>query len=508
MNAPRSPDHIRKFLLACGVVSSALYVAMTVFVAARWEAYSSVSQTVSELSAIGAPTRSLWVVLATVYTLLAAAFAWGVLESAGANRHLRRVGWTLLAYGVLGIFWPPMHLRGAEFTVTDGLHIAFAAVTVPLMFLAIAFGAAAFGRRFRLFSIATLAILVAAGVPTGLQGPNIAKNLPTPTIGLWERISMGAFFLWVAVLAVALWSLPRSRSISWMTIRAYVARHPVISYFSLTFAISWCSALTVIGGTSEIPGRPDRTAALLPFAVLALVSGPTLASLLLTGIIKGRSGFRELWASLRVWRVDARWYSVALLTAPVLATAALVVFLPISPAYLPGIVAAQDRSPVILGAIIAGLVAGIFEELGWTGFVTPRLLSRHDIFTTGLMVGLAWGAWHLIAAFWGSGDADGRFSVVLFWPQFLFYATVLPAYRILMVWVYDRTQSLLVAMLMHATLTGFVLFILMPKALAGIPLSYWYLALAVALWVGVGAVAVAGGFPRHRYDSQRRILRA
>jgi hypothetical protein len=205
MSASRPPDSVRKILLACGVVSSVLYVAMTAFVAAQWEEYSAISQTVSELSAIGAPTRSLWVPLATIYTMLAAAFAWGVLESAGSNRQLRRVGWTLLMYGVLGLFSPPMHLRGEEFTLTDGLHIAFSAVTVPLMILAIVFGAAAFGRRFRLFSIATLAILLASAVPTALQGPNIAKNLPTPTIGLWERISMGAFFLWIAVLAVTVW---------------------------------------------------------------------------------------------------------------------------------------------------------------------------------------------------------------------------------------------------------------------------------------------------------------
>ena len=42
---------------------------MTVFIAMQWEGYSSVSQTVSELSAIGAPTRPLWVVLGRAYTL-------------------------------------------------------------------------------------------------------------------------------------------------------------------------------------------------------------------------------------------------------------------------------------------------------------------------------------------------------------------------------------------------------------------------------------------------------
>jgi hypothetical protein len=61
---------IRKILLVCGILSSLLYVAMNVLVAMEWEGYSSVSQTISELSAIGAPTRSLWVLPAAFYTFL------------------------------------------------------------------------------------------------------------------------------------------------------------------------------------------------------------------------------------------------------------------------------------------------------------------------------------------------------------------------------------------------------------------------------------------------------
>jgi membrane protease YdiL (CAAX protease family) len=123
--------------------------------------------------------------------------------------------------------------------------------------------------------------------------------------------------------------------------------------------------------------------------------------------------------------------------------------------------------------------------------VTPRLRQRYGLFTTGLIVGFLWGAWHFIVAFWGSGTASGAFSLLLFLPQFLFYVTVVSAYRMLMVWVYDCTESLLVAMLMHASLTGCVLFIFMPLTLSGIFLLIWYLALATVLWIFVAAVAVA-----------------
>ncbi len=200
----------RRVLLACGIASSLLYAAMNFFVAMQWADYSSASQTVSELSAIGAPTRALWVPLGIVYTLLMAAFGWGVRVSATRNHPLRVAGGLMVAYGVTGLGWPlaPMHLRGAEFTLTDTMHIVFTMVTVLIMLLAMGFGAAALGKRFRRYSIATIVILFAFGVLTGLDAPRIAANLPTPWIGVWERINIGAFLLWVVALAVTIWRKP------------------------------------------------------------------------------------------------------------------------------------------------------------------------------------------------------------------------------------------------------------------------------------------------------------
>lgn len=191
-------------LLVCGILSALLYAAMVALVAMRWEGYSSASQTVSELSAIGAPTRPLWVALAAVYTLLVTAFGCGVWLAAGRNRRLRVAGGLQIAVGLIGPFWPPMHLRGAEPTLTDAMHIVFAVAWLVLTLLTVGFGGAALGGRFRIYSMATLAVFVVFGVLTGVQGPRIAAGLPTPWIGVWERIDIGAFLLWVVVLAVAL----------------------------------------------------------------------------------------------------------------------------------------------------------------------------------------------------------------------------------------------------------------------------------------------------------------
>jgi uncharacterized protein len=142
--------------------------------------------------------------------------------------------------------------------------------------------------------------------------------------------------------------------------------------------------------------------------------------------------------------------------------------------------------------IFAGLMAGIFEELGWTGFAMPTLLRlRYGVLGTGLIVGVLWGAWHLPINFWGSGVTAGELSPAVFASVWLIGILVgsLVAFRVLMVWVYECTGSLLVAILMHVSLTAFQ-YILTPP-LGGTP--YWIIgfATAAALWVIVAAVSLA-----------------
>jgi Protein of unknown function (DUF998) len=199
---------LQKLLPICGILSSLLYVAMNIFVPVFYSGYSSASQTVSELSAIDAPTRTLWIALGTVYTLLVLAFGWGMLRSPLKNRPLHLAGRLIFVYGVVSLIWPfaPMHQRpvlaaGGK-TITDTIHIVLAMVTVVLMTIAMAIGATAFGKRFRSYSIVTILLLLVFGTLTGFNAPGVSANLPTPMAGVWERINIGVFLLWISVLAV------------------------------------------------------------------------------------------------------------------------------------------------------------------------------------------------------------------------------------------------------------------------------------------------------------------
>jgi uncharacterized protein len=269
-----------------------------------------------------------------------------------------------------------------------------------------------------------------------------------------------------------------------------IRARPVLSYFVLTFGISWGGVL-ILAVPGGIPAARERFEALLPFAVLAMIAGPSVASILFTHIVHGRAGLRELRCRLLRWRVGARWHAAALLTAPILTTAVLLPLSFRSREFLPGIASTNDKASLVLLGIVVALAAGVFEELGWTGFAVPELRRRYGIVTTGLIVGVPWGAWHLLPGFWGSGDSAGSLSIGLFLPSVVSALGVLPAYRVLMVWVYDHTRSLLVAMLMHASLTAATL-ILQPQA-TGLPLLTFTLALAAMLWVVVAVIAVRKG---------------
>ena len=199
---------VHKSLLICGILSMLWYVIINIIVPIQYPGYDIASQTVSELSAIGAPTRPFWFTLCIFYSILFLAFALGVWFSASGNRKLRIVAVVIFVDSVFGFFWPPMHQReviaAGGGTLTDILHLVWAFVHLILMLLMIGFGAAAFGKVFRIFSVGIILVFIVFGTLTATESNGIEANLPTPHVGIWERINIGAYMLWVIVFTIML----------------------------------------------------------------------------------------------------------------------------------------------------------------------------------------------------------------------------------------------------------------------------------------------------------------
>lgn len=266
-------------------------------------------------------------------------------------------------------------------------------------------------------------------------------------------------------------------------VQSLVQRHPVSSYYVLTFAISWGAIVAVVGPTEFF--RLSGTSDLFPLAGMASLLGPSIAGLGLTALVDGRAGLRDLASRLRRWDVGARWYAGALLTAPVVTVAVSLALSLFSRDYLPGILTADDKLGLIAMGIGVAIIVPIFEEIGWTGFVVPRLLARHGVLATGSAMGILWGVWHYPLF---SGAPVGQVPVVVMMAALLF-AWLVP-YRILMVWVYSRTGSLILAMLMHAPIVA-AQYILRSDELSEAESLTSLIVLGGALWALVAGIALA-----------------
>jgi membrane protease YdiL (CAAX protease family) len=276
--------------------------------------------------------------------------------------------------------------------------------------------------------------------------------------------------------------------------RAFIKRHAVLTYVTLVFALTlgpWGLAL-ITASPGAFPGTGDELTPMAgpdPLMVLAWLVGtpsPALAGILVIALAYGRVGLRDLRSQLFRWRVGVRWYAVALLTVPLLDAAILGALSLTSKAFLPTVMTAEDKASLqvagLVGGLVVGLVISFFEEIGWTGFATHELRKRHGLLATGLILGLPWGLMHL-PAYTASGAVPPALEVAAIFFYFV-------PYRMLMVWVYDRTQSVLLAILMHLPLIVFLYGLLTP-AKAGVPELIFNLVFGVMLWVFVAAVAAA-----------------
>ncbi len=271
--------------------------------------------------------------------------------------------------------------------------------------------------------------------------------------------------------------------------RMFLRRHSLLAGLVLMFALTWPIELAWAG---VLPFQ-------VPFAVyLFLGWGFIAASLIMTGLTQGRRAVIKLLKRFLIWRVPGRWYAVAFLLYPAIFIAAV------------GLHAARTGTPVDLSVTMAsqffGPAAGfsVFilpffvyeaiangEEMGWRGYVLPRLQARHSALVASLILGVIWGFWHL-PKFLGAESGDA------------FVLTMLkaPADAILFTWLYNNTRgSLLLAVIFHAA--GNTAAFFLPLSAAG---SAGALVIAVVLiWLAAGAVTALAGPERLSRTQPKQI---
>jgi len=194
-----------RLLLLCGVASSILYAASEIMASMRWEGYDWTARMVSDLLAASAPTRSFIIGPMIAYNVLILGFSVGVWLRRW-NRAIGVAGILLLVYAVvsmLGLLLFPLDYDAEGAGAT--MHMAVTFGLIILMFLFIGFAAAGSGQAFRIYSIVTVFLILGGAALSGMQIPRIEAGLPTPGLGLFERLNIYAMLLWVALFAITLW---------------------------------------------------------------------------------------------------------------------------------------------------------------------------------------------------------------------------------------------------------------------------------------------------------------
>ena len=195
-----------KLLLVCGILAALIYIGSDIAAALSWEGYRYTDQSVSELRAIGSPTRSFLMPILSIYAMLEISFGFGVWKVANKKRSLLITSILLIALGILdsmgSIF--SLNINEAAGSVTNNIHMAVTIITVLFIFLIIGFGATAYKKWFLFYSIGTILTLIVSGFVSFLNIQKFAAQQQGSWLGIVERINIYGYMLWVMVFAIVL----------------------------------------------------------------------------------------------------------------------------------------------------------------------------------------------------------------------------------------------------------------------------------------------------------------
>jgi membrane protease YdiL (CAAX protease family) len=255
---------------------------------------------------------------------------------------------------------------------------------------------------------------------------------------------------------------------------ALIRRRPLLSYFILTFAVSWLMAFAIAAPHLMRHEPASKITGILMFPVMLI--GPSLAGVLLTRVTAGKQGLRDLRARLLNVRVAPRYF-LLLLLPPVLVLGVLLVL-------RASVSSAFEPNRFVLGVLFA-IPAGVLEEIGWTGYAYPRLLERFNALAAGVLLGLLWSLWHLpVIDYLGAATPHGSELFAFFCS----FTAAMTAMRVIMGWMYTNTRSVLLIQLMHISSTASLVVFSPPRATPSQEVL-WYALYAVALWIVVAALA-------------------
>lgn len=229
-------------------------------------------------------------------------------------------------------------------------------------------------------------------------------------------------------------------------LRAFAKRHPLTAYFVLAYGLTWVFVIPIMLSQRGlgIVNLPDPL--LFVFLLVSTYSGPLPAALIMTTLIDGKEGRRQLWRRVFQWRVGIGWYLLVLVAYPAVFLAGLSVYSGVAP-WLALIEHWQLILTFYLPAAAIGILFPSFgEEPGWRGFALPRLQQQYGPLTGTLILAVLHGLWHLPVYFIPGAILEGPFDLT----QFAANTSLIIAMTFFWTWLFNHAaQSVFFAMFVH-----------------------------------------------------------
>ncbi len=245
--------------------------------------------------------------------------------------------------------------------------------------------------------------------------------------------------------------------------KAFLRRHTLVAFFVIAFVLSWYSWIVAL-----IRGRTSGPNPL----------GPVVAGIIVTAIVSGRSGLREFFSRIVRWRVGIKWYAITFVAPVILCLIAVAISLcfvsrsQISALSIEKMRELPDRFLFIL------LFIGLGEEPGWRGFALPQLQTKYSPLIASLILAPVWALWHLPLI-------GNEFPLPIVAP---FVLSVFGA-TFMLTWIFNGTKgSVLLPMLMHATVNTMGAGLMFPLFSGTAVVVLWWIYGLVWLCAGLGAL--------------------
>jgi hypothetical protein len=195
----------RKTLVVCGLVAPVLYIITAIVGAAlRPNNYSHIVNAISELLSNGAPNKATLDIVFNIYNALLLVFALGAYSAMKNFPHISKVAMgILIGIQILSFSWGffPMDPIGAEATFAGTMHnvlggvVAMATIVMPLL-MGLGVRRMDGFNRYETYSFVSSAIIFVSGL-TGV----ILAGQGVHLFGLFERITIGTYEIWIFVTA-------------------------------------------------------------------------------------------------------------------------------------------------------------------------------------------------------------------------------------------------------------------------------------------------------------------